>query len=177
MRTDFQIRIVCLAFLSALCAVASEQEEGDVWQPFRFMIGEWAGGGSGQPGEGVGQFTVAFDLNKKVLIRRNHAEYPAKAGQPKGSAHDDLMIIYPQGAQVGFRAEYFDSEGHVIHYAVSFPPGKVVFESDDASGGPRFKLVYEMKSADVLGIEFDMAAPNRDYHPYLTGTVHRKPPN
>ena len=82
------------------------------------------------------------------------------------------MIIYPQAGQAGFRAEYFDSEGHVIHYAVSFPTGKIVFESDDTSG-PRFKLIYEMKSADVLGIEFDMAAPNQDYHSYLTGTVHR----
>jgi hypothetical protein len=116
-------------------------------------------------------------LGKKVLIRRNHAEYAAKDGQPNGSAHDDLMIIYPQAGQGGFRAEYFDSEGHVIHYAVSFPTSKIVFESDGASGGPRFKLVYEMKSADVLGIEFDMAAPDRDYHPYLTGTVHRKSRN
>jgi hypothetical protein len=174
MRTGLQITVACFAFLSGFGAVASEQDENDVWKPFRFIIGDWEGGGSGKPGEGVGQFSVAFDLDRKVLIRRNHAEYPAKSGRAKGAAHDDLMIIYPHAGKGGFRAEYFDSEGHVIHYALSFPAGKIVFESDAEAAGPRFKLVYEMKSTDDLGIEFDMAAPNGDYHPYLTGTVHRK---
>jgi hypothetical protein len=177
MKTHCRIKILCLAFLAALCAVVSAQDESDVWKPFQFMIGDWSGGGSGKPGEGVGQFSVAFELNRKILVRRNHAEYPAKPGQAKGPAHDDLMVIYPQAGQGGFRAEYFDSEGHVIHYAVSFPAGKIVFESDNSSGGPRFKLIYEMKSADDLGLEFDVAPPNRDYQPYLTGTVHRKSTN
>ena len=167
-------KILCLAIMFPLCLVASEQDESDLWKPFQFMIGDWVGGGSGDPGEGTGRFSLAPDLNKKVLIRRNHADYPAKSGQPQAAAHDDLMVIYPQGGTGGFRAEYFDSEGHVIHYAVSFHDHKIVFESDAATGGPRFKLVYEMKSTDVLGIEFEMAPPNQDYHPYLTGTVHRQ---
>ena len=39
--------------------------------------------------------------------------------------HSDLLYIYPEGS--GFKAIYFDNEGHVIHYAISFParqPGR-----------------------------------------------------
>ena len=170
-------KFLCLALLWPICLVASAQDESDPWKPFRFMMGDWVGGGSGEPGDGAGRFSLTPDLNNQVLIRRNHADYPPKPGQSKGAAHDDLMVIYPQAGHGGFRADYFDSEGHVIHYAVSFSGNKIVFESDAAAAGPGFKLVYEMKSADVLGIEFDMAVPDQDYHPYLTGTVHRQKQN
>ncbi len=145
----------------------------DPWKPFAFMMGEWTGSGSGKPGEGTGEFSLKEDLGGKILIRRNHNEYSPKAGQQKGTAHDDLMIIYPPQGGGSYQADYFDSEGHVIHYTVSFPAGKVVLVSD-GSAGPRFRLAYSKKSDSSLGIDFEVAPPGQDFRPYLSGTVARK---
>jgi hypothetical protein len=49
------------------------------------------------------------------LVHRNKSDYPAVEGKP-ATSHADLMILYRDVDQV--RAEYWDSEGHVIHYSV-----------------------------------------------------------
>jgi hypothetical protein len=166
-------KIFCaIAVLLPLLAFGDSAD--DPWQPLQFIVGDWAGAGSGKPGEGVGEFSLKPDLNNKVLIRRNHSEYPPKAGQGAGITHDDLMIIYTSPGAQGFRADYFDSEGHVIHYGVSCSENKAVFLSDTPASGMRFRLTYEKKSADELEIAFAMAPPNQDFHPYLKGTVKRK---
>lgn len=146
----------------------------DPWKPFQFIIGDWIGSGSGKPGQGSGEFSLKPDLGNKVLVRRNHAEYPAREGQAQGTVHDDLMIIYPAEASGSFRAEYFDSEGHVIHYTVSPHDDKIVFLSDGASSGPRYRLTYNKKSDNSVGIDFEIAAPNQEFRRYLSGSVARK---
>jgi hypothetical protein len=92
-----------------------------LWQPLEFLVGEWRGEGSGGPGQGSGGFTFAWDLQKAVLVRKNHAEYPAQQGRP-AAVHDDLTVISVEGDRL--RADYWDNEGHVIRYAVGAPPGK-----------------------------------------------------
>ncbi len=63
-----------------------------------------------------------------------------------GAQHDDLMIIYA-GYRRALRAIYFDTEGHVIRYSLSFPaPDRVVFESESGPPGPRYRLTYWMES-------------------------------
>jgi hypothetical protein len=91
-------------------------KEGDNWEPFRFLIGEWTGKGSGSPGEAGGAFSFSFDLEEKILVRRNRADYPATKEKPAYS-HTDLMVIYKEGPAT--RAIYFDNEGHIINYAVT----------------------------------------------------------
>src|SRR6266481_7240139 len=63
----------------------------------RFLIGEWEGAGGGGPGSGKGTFSFTSDLQNKVIVRRNHAEYPATADRP-AVRHDDLIVIYLDGA-------------------------------------------------------------------------------
>ena len=150
MKKIFLLLSLCLSLSTPILAA------DDPWKPFGFMMGEWTGSGSGKPGESSGEFSLKPDLGGKILVRRNHNEYPPKAGQPKGMMHDDLMIIYPPQGAGPFQADYFDSEGHVIHYNVSFPDGKVVLTSDGPASGPRFRLTYSKKSDASLGIDFEM---------------------
>lgn len=53
------------------------------WSSLRFLLGDWIGEGSGNPGQGTGSFTFAFDLDEKILIRRNHMEYPENKRSPR----------------------------------------------------------------------------------------------
>jgi len=36
----------------------------------------------------------SFDLDRNILVRQSHSEYPATPDNP-GTIHDDLMIVYP----------------------------------------------------------------------------------
>ena len=130
-------------------------------EPLSFLIGEWPSTGTGKPGEGKGTAVFSRSLQDRVILRTSFAQYPA-------ARHDDLMIIYV--AQGALRADYHDSEGHVIRYAVTSPaPGQAVFVSDPATGAPRFRLTYKLQSADVLKGEFEIAPPNAPdtFKPYL----------
>jgi hypothetical protein len=61
------------------------------------------------------------------------------------------------------RAIYFDTEGHVIRYNVTFPAtNKAVFESDGTQPGPRFRLSYWLDSSTLNG-KFEVAPSGADY--------------
>ncbi len=154
---------------------AQSRELGDVWGRWSFVIGDWEGIGSGDPGKGAGRFSFAPDLDRKILVRKNFSEYPSKPGERTGIRHRDLMIVYPDDERSAFRAVYFDNEGHVIHYLVTFPAKQpaVTFESDLKPGVPRYRLDYEMESDNTLLITFSIALPGQAYKTYVQGKSKR----
>jgi hypothetical protein len=166
---------VILFALSAGAADATADD--DVWKPFRFLVGEWTGDGGGDPGKGSGRFSFALDLQGKVLVRRNRADFPAAQGRPAFS-HEDLMVIYRPERNGSAKAIYFDSEGHVIDYAATFAEDgrTLVFLSDLATGAPRFRLTYTKAADDSMGIKFEIAPPGKPdaFKPYLEGKAHRQ---
>src|SRR5262245_3983457 len=103
-------RSLVLGLLLLLADSSSACSDEDSWEPYRFLVGEWVGEGSGQPGKGSGDFSFGFDLQGKILVRKNHAEFPAASGRP-ALAHDDLMVTYHAGGDGPMKAIYFDSEG------------------------------------------------------------------
>src|SRR5450631_3301938 len=115
--------------------VAFAQTVESPFKPIDFLMGEWVGEGDGKPGESTGSFSFSLDLDKRIAVRKNHANL-------KDGVHDDLMIAYPEAAGKGLRAIYFDNEGHVISYSVETISDGVRFVSDAATPGPRFRLTY-----------------------------------
>jgi hypothetical protein len=170
--------VVALAGAVAMPAVRRVGAEGPraAFEPaWRAVMGEWEGQGSGKPGEGGGRFSLGYDLQGQVLVRRNHSEYPAKGAAP-AVAHDDLMVIYPVAGGSAHRAVYFDNEGHVIHYTAEWSAdGKTLtFLSDPAPGAPRFRLVYGVSAPEELTVTFEAAPPGESrFSPYVTGKVRR----
>ena len=164
--------MIVLPLLLVLPCAAQVSKE-DPWKPFLFMTGDWIGEGTGAPGEGSGEFSLQFDLQRNVLVRRNYAEYPAQGGRP-ASRHEDLMVIYLDEASKRPRAIYFDSEGHVIRYAITAADGALVFESEAGEPGPRYRLTYAPAGERIKG-KFEMSAPGESqYKTYLDFAVRRK---
>ncbi len=154
---------------------AGPAKAGDPWQPLEFLLGEWRGLGSGAPGEGEGGSTFGFELDRKVLVRKNWAKYPPKPGESAGLSHEDLLFIYPRPGGPGFSAIYFDNEGHVISYALTFPAvNSVAFETPAGQPGPRFRLTYALGADGILKNVFLMAQPGGEFKTYVEGKLKRK---
>ncbi len=177
MRRIFVPGLIALLAIGALSAPSRAQspKPADPWSRLNFLIGEWRGVGTGAPGVAEGGTSFAFDLDKKILVRKNWAKYPPKPGEKSGLSHEDLMIIYPAADGANFRAMYFDNEWHVIAYAVSFQrkPDSVVFETDSAQPGPRFRLTYELKADGTLANVFWIAPPGGEFKVYVQGVLKR----
>jgi hypothetical protein len=158
-----------LAAITTACFAATPD-----WEPVQFLVGNWTGEGTGQPGAGTGAFSFTPGLDGKVLIRRSFAEYPAAGGKP-ASRHDDLMVVYHGETAGELRAIYFDSEDHVIRYSGSPSAGGVVFVSDGKSDEVRYRLTYTSTGKDTLKLQFEVAAPGKDFVRYLEAGAHRDP--
>ena len=162
--------------LSAQQPSTQQSKETVNWDAFRFLLGEWVGEGAGAPGEATGGFSFNFDLEGKILVRRNRADYPATKDKPAYS-HTDLMMIYQE--PVGqVRAIYFDNEGHVIHYSVSFSKDQntLTFLGDPSPSAPRFRFTYNKAKNDSMTFRFDIAPPGKPeaFSKYIEGSLHRK---
>ena len=166
------------AFLLIFGANAmAQQSDRSNWDDWRPLLGKWTAEGGGQPGQASsGGFSFDFDLQSKVLIRRNYSEYPATAGKT-ASRHDDLMVIFQEPGR-GTRAVYFDNEGHVIHYSASLSEDRktITFLSETIPAAPRFRLIYTLLKDGSLDVEFDIAPPGKpdSFSKYVEGKALRK---
>ena len=140
-------------------------------EPLQFLIGEWEG--TGDQAGATGGFTFAASLQDRVLVRTNYSNTPATAGTP-ASRHDDLMVIYVDTGLI--KADYFDSEGHIIRYVVDARPGQVVFVSEIRAGEPRYRLTYRQGSSRTLIGAFDVAPPGQPeaFRLYLSWTARMR---
>ena len=89
---------------------------------FQFLLGQWEG--IGDQAGATGGFTFAPSVQDRVIVRTNYSDTRATGGKP-ASRHDDLMVIYIDAGVV--KADYFDSEDHVIRYVAEARSGEVMF--------------------------------------------------
>lgn len=161
-------------FVSALLLVStvSVASAGDLSQ-LDFLLGVWEGVGGGHPGEGTGSTTFEYSLQDHVILRKNHSEYPAAQSRP-ASEHDDLMVIY-KDSEGQLKADYYDSEGHVIRYSGVLANDQLILTSPAAGKSPGFRLTYTRNKDGSLGGLFEIASPDKPeaYSQYLSWTSRR----
>jgi len=170
------VLIITLMIAAASLPTSARQSAPAVdWEAYRFLVGEWVGEGTGAPGEATGGFTYNFDLDGKVLVRRNHADYPATKDKPAYS-HTDLMVMYQEAGVI--KAVYFDNEGHVIYYSVSLSKDQstLVYLSDPQPSTPRFRLTFSKASKDKMTFQFEISPTGtlEGFSKYLSGGLRRK---
>lgn len=163
-----------IVFLLVCSQAAAQTQPKGLWTDWEPFLGKWEGTGGGEPGQGRGEFSFEPELQGAVLAR-HYAEYPATKDTP-AYRHDDLMVIYrdPEGKKT--RADYWDNEGHVIHYDVELSAGRLVFVSDPAQPGPRYRLTYLKTGEDEVKLTFEIApATDRDhFKTYIEASARRK---
>jgi hypothetical protein len=177
MRHVYQLLTVLLTTAIAPAQPAPAKPAADLWAPLQFLLGDWVGEGGGSPGQSVGGFSFQPDLQRRILVRKSRAEYPATKDRP-AFVHDDLTIVYPQPGTDRLRAIYFDNEGHVVNYSVEISGDRstVQFLSDPSVSGPRFRLTYRRTGEDTLGIQFEISPPGQpdSFSTYIQAAARRK---
>lgn len=167
MWTSVILSMALFCVLPAWAQTTPDKAGDSAWKKLEFVLGKWTGSTGAKDstlGAGQGGFSFELELNRKILVRRNHAGYS------NGVQHDDLMVIYLDALNDTPRAIYFDTEGHIIRYNLAFPTAnKVVFESDGIQPGPRYRLSYWL-NADALDGRFEVAPPGADYKTYMSWT-------
>jgi hypothetical protein len=136
-------------------------------EPLHFLEGTWEATGRQKEQTGTGRTTFEVINQGHGILRRNYAIYPT------APRHDDVMIIYAENEKL--RADYWDSEGHIIHYTViTASDGSAVFISDVIPKSPRFRLTYT-RSGDGMNGKFEIASPANPetFAPYLAWSAHR----
>ena len=165
---------VVLALWLGPQAPAAQSPPPTAWPGWQMLIGDWVGdSGKGVPGSPTSSsFSFAYDLDRRVIVRRDRADYPATKDRP-AFRHDGLMII-SQDDNKQVLAISYDNEGHMIPYDVVLSAKKAVFTSPSGTAGPRFRLTY-VETTTGLAVRFEIAPPDHpdQFAVYVEGTAHR----
>jgi hypothetical protein len=160
-------KLALIATFLVLTAICYGQQNPN-WDKWSWLMGEWKGEGGGQPGQGGGTFSFSFDLDKNIIVRKSHSEYPATDNKPK-IIHDDLMIIYFDGSDSSTKAIYFDNEGHIIYYSVVYTDKSITLTSLKAPNTPTFRLTYDLPENEMINTKFEMSRDGVNFMTYIEG--------
>jgi hypothetical protein len=159
-----------LIILTALLTISSYSfsQKTKIWENWSWLIGTWKGEGTGEPGKGGGIFSFTTDLDKKIIVRKSHSEYPATKVKPK-IVHDDLIIVYLDYSGTPSKAIYFDNEGHIINYVISYSDSNIVMISEKIEHVPVFRLTYSLLAANSINTKFEISQDGETFTKYIEG--------
>jgi len=160
-------KIILSAVLFGLYVTCIGQQNS-TWNQWNWLIGDWAGEGSGKPGQGGGTFSFIADLDQKILVRKSHSQYPALGNKPT-IIHDDLMVVYPDYSGNPVKAIYFDNEGHTINYSITYSDKTIVLTSDRIGNIPVFRLTYIQLNDESVDTKFEISQDGVKFSSYVEG--------
>jgi len=163
-----KIRIILIIIVLALAFELHAQKNAVNWDKWSYLIGEWINYGNGQPEQGKGSFSFTKDLGGQIIIRKNHAEFPASEKQA-ASSHDDMLIIYADNGGIPGRAIYFDNEGHILNYSITYSDSSIVLIHEQKQSFPGFRLTYSKINSKRVNVKFEISYPQKPdaFKPYL----------
>lgn len=159
---------------------AVEEPGPDPWLAVRFLIGQWAGTSSGQPGAGTVSRSYEFALNNRYIHERNISRYPAQANNPKGEVHEHWSMLSYDRIRKRLVLRQFHTEGFVNQYALNpseSTASRLVFESEaleNLSAEWRAREIYERIGEDEFTETFQIAEPGQALETYSQSRFRRR---
>jgi hypothetical protein len=172
-------KMISVLLLLPSFAIA-QSDQRDVWEPFKYFVGNWEGTGKGQPGESKMQREYKFVLNGKFLHAQNRSVYEPQSENPKGEIHEDWGLLSFDKSRKQFVLRQFHVEGFVSEYVMTSAGGDgktFVFTTErieNIPAGWRARETYRILSADEFVEEFALAPPGKDFELYSESRHKRK---
>ena len=156
---------VGIALVAGL-AVTTAQEERDVWQDLRPLVGRWGGEGSGFGTVSDVTHEWKFVFHGKFL--KLETKSVARAEEGTGEIHEDVGLISYDTNRSSFVFRQFLSEGFVNIFDVVVEPGDegtILFESreSESAGATRARMRLTFHSATEYEMVLDLAAPGKEF--------------
>lgn len=152
----------------------------DVWEPFRFFLGEWEGNGQGKPGISKTHREYRLVLNNKFIHVQNRSQYDPQPKNPKGEVHEDWGMISFDRGRKQFVLRQFHVEGFVNQLLMTSKSadGKTItFTSENIENIPsgwRARETYTFVGSDEFIEVFELAEPGKDFERYTEGRYRRR---
>jgi hypothetical protein len=177
-----EMMALSLAILTVVFSLRAQQPESpqDVWQPFKFFVGQWEGRGEGEPGISHGRQEWEFVLGGKYLQVKNEARFEPQEKNPKGEVHEDWGFISYDRVRKAYVLRQFNIEGFVNQYVCTGPAGDgktFVFLSEAIENIPpgfKARLTYRILDENTFEQTFDLAPPGKEMACYAKGVMARK---
>jgi hypothetical protein len=144
---------------------SQQTSKPDKWS---WLIGEWKDIVSRQSGNETITFSFAYDLDKKVIVRKSQTQYTDKTAGQK-IIHQELMIIYPDQSGKSNKAICFDNEGHIINYKITFEGKAVIFKNYDRGNSPVYRLTYMRTGDGTISRKFELSRDGENFTTYEEG--------
>lgn len=159
---------------------AAETVATDPWSPVRFLVGDWAGQASGEPGEGTVVRSYAFALKDRFVHERNVSTYAPSKNNPKGEVHEHWGFLSYDRIRKVIVLRQFHQEGFVNQYVLNASAStstRLVFESERFENlNEQFKAreTYELLGPDEFTETFEIAEPGKPFAVYSKNHFRRK---
>ena len=164
MKTILILLVAVTLFLNT--SFSQQNSKLDKWN---WLIGEWKDNGSRQPEQASNTFTFTFDLDRKIIVRKTNSSQPDITGK-YNFIHQDLMIIYPDQTGKPDKSIYFDNEGHIINYKISFEGKSIVFKNYDIGNNPAYRMTYTRNDNETISRKFELSRDRENFTTYEQGT-------
>jgi hypothetical protein len=172
-------RFLLLLFMLLCLGVNAATPTSDPWSPVRFLLGEWVGTSTGQPGEGSVIRRYEWVLNQQFIRENNTSTYPAQEKNQRGEVHEHVgFLSYDKGRKLivlrQFHIESFVNQ-YVLDPAASSAT-RVVFVSErfeNLSNEWRAREIYDIVSADEFFETFELAEPGKPFQVYSKNHFRR----
>lgn len=174
------VKILFLMILLSSSAFAQDKEMADIWEPFKFFIGEWEGRGEGKGGISTGEQEFQLVLNGKFLQVKNKSVFEPQEKNPEGETHEDWGLFSFDENRKKFVFRQFHVEGFVNQYILDSlsTDGKtfvfVTEEIENIPSGWRARLTYEIRSENEFNLIFELAPPGENFEVCQEGNLKRK---
>ncbi len=172
--------VVVFALLFASAAITEAQnDKPDPWAPIRFLIGEWTGTSSGDPGAGTVSRSYEFVLGNRFIHERNTSTYPPQEKNKTGEVHQHWSFFSYDKTRKTLIFRQFHQEGFVILYALKSDlssSSKLVFESEqleNINSSWKARETYELVSNDEFSETFEIAQPGKPFETYSRNQFKR----
>ena len=179
-----KVRIPVLFALLTLLLVAPSVGAQDqpaatdwkVFQEFGFLNGSWSG--PAESGGRVGGRVVSFTsaVGGAQLSYRATTYYPAKEALPESSTEEVAHIVY-DGAKGKYVALLVFSTKVWGLYEAEIRSDGIVFtakEMANLEAGLRSRWTFTRKADGSIAELLEVAAPGKDFAPYVSATLSRK---
>jgi hypothetical protein len=152
----------------AFAGGSSESSYKDVWQPYRLLVGEWRGEGSGFGVVSDVTHDWAFVMDGKFL-RLKTRSVPRNT-ESSAEAHEDFGYLSLDTDRDVFVFRQFLSEGFVNTFEVTADADgfvTMVFEyrETESAGGMRARMLLKFVSQNEYEMVLELAGSGKDFTP------------